>query len=95
MVAEHLPVEEVTDIKQMFHTMDINKKGKLTLDELKNGLNLIGHHMPDKDIDMLMEAVRGSFDACNLFHVTVLLPFCPCSSDSEEIYTYFSLCRQT
>ncbi|XP_029122402.1 calcium-dependent protein kinase 29 [Elaeis guineensis] len=56
VVAEHLPVEEVADIKQMFHMMDINKKGKLTLDELKNGFNLTGHHMPEKDIDMLMEA---------------------------------------
>lgn len=50
-------MEEVDAIKELFHVMDTNKKGNLTIEELKTGLHLIGHHVPDIDVHMLMEAV--------------------------------------
>ena len=58
MVAEHLPVEEVASIKQLFHSLDTDKNGTLSLEELKKGLHIFGHLDPDLDIHMLMEAVR-------------------------------------
>lgn len=57
VVTEHLPVEEIASIKHMFHMMDTNKNGKLTLEELKKGLDLVGYKMPEADAQMLMEAV--------------------------------------
>lgn len=60
MVAEHLSVEEVADIKNMFEKMDVNKKGQITLEELKYGLHKLGHHIPDADVIILMEAVSFS-----------------------------------
>lgn len=57
MVAEYLSVEEVAGIKDMFEKIDINKNGKITLEELKYGLLKLGHQIPDADVHILMEAV--------------------------------------
>ncbi|PKA49856.1 Calcium-dependent protein kinase 8 [Apostasia shenzhenica] len=56
VVAEHLSVEEVADIKGMFEKMDMNEKGRITLEELKLGLHKLGHQIPDADVKILMDA---------------------------------------
>ncbi|KAI5673649.1 hypothetical protein M9H77_14013 [Catharanthus roseus] len=56
VIAEHLSVEEVAGIKEAFSSMDIEKRGKINLDELKNGLHKLGHQIPDADVQILMEA---------------------------------------
>lgn len=58
-MAEHLSVEEVADIKDMFQKMDINNSGKITFEELKLGLHKLGHQVPDSDAKILMEAVSS------------------------------------
>lgn len=58
VVAEHLSVEEVAGIKEAFDTMDSGKKGKISLEEFRNGLHNLGHQIPDADVQILMEAVR-------------------------------------
>ncbi|KAF6134791.1 hypothetical protein GIB67_002192 [Kingdonia uniflora] len=55
VVAEHLSVEEVTNIKESFQLMDVSNNGKITLGELMVGLGKIGHNIPDADLQMLME----------------------------------------
>ena len=57
MVAEHLSVEEVAGIKEAFDMMDTTKRGKVNLEELRNGLQKLGHQVPDTDLQILMEAV--------------------------------------
>ena len=57
VIAEHLSLEEVADIKEMFEGMDINKNGKLTFEEFKAGLRKLGNKMHDSDLQMLMDAV--------------------------------------
>ncbi|XP_057465229.1 non-symbiotic hemoglobin 1-like [Actinidia eriantha] len=37
VVADNLPQEQIAGIKQMFHTMDTDKNGNLTFEELKDG----------------------------------------------------------
>ncbi|KAK4773047.1 hypothetical protein SAY87_028066 [Trapa incisa] len=56
VIAEHLSVEEVAGIKEGFHLMDINNKGKINIDELRVGLHKLGHQIPDTDLQILMEA---------------------------------------
>ncbi|KAK4759429.1 hypothetical protein SAY87_022560 [Trapa incisa] len=56
VIAEHLSVEEVAGIKEGFHTMDTNNRGKVNIDELRVGLNKLGHQVPDSDLQMMMEA---------------------------------------
>ncbi|KAG6512601.1 calcium-dependent protein kinase 20-like [Zingiber officinale] len=56
VIAEHLSVEEIADIKEMFENMDINKKGQINFDELKYGLRKLGHQVADSDVKALLEA---------------------------------------
>ncbi|KAJ8755594.1 hypothetical protein K2173_022173 [Erythroxylum novogranatense] len=56
VVAEHLSVEEVAGIKEGFQLMDINNKGKINIDELRDGLLKLGHQMQEDDLQILMEA---------------------------------------
>lgn len=85
VVAEQLPVEEVAGIKQMFHMMDIDKNGNLTLEELKEGLQTIGEPVLDKDVQILLEAAdtdgNGTLD-CEEF-VTVYVHLKKIQSDQH------------
>ncbi|XP_008796072.1 calcium-dependent protein kinase 20-like [Phoenix dactylifera] len=56
VVAEHLSVEEVADIKEMFEKMDVKGNGRITLEELKSGFHRLGHQIADADVQILMEA---------------------------------------
>lgn len=61
MIAEHLSVEEVAGIREMLGMMDTKQNGQITLEELKVGLIKIGHHVPDPDLHILMDAVSSLF----------------------------------
>lgn len=58
MIAEHLSTEEVAGIKEAFDAMDTGKAGKINLEQLRVGLQKLGHHIPDADLQILMDAVR-------------------------------------
>lgn len=67
MIAEHLSVEEVAGIKEAFDMMDVEKRGKINLEELRSGLQKLGQQIPEADLQILMEAV------CTFLHYIVLL----------------------
>ncbi|XP_066390552.1 calcium-dependent protein kinase 22-like [Miscanthus floridulus] len=75
VVAMNLPREEIDKYNQMFHTMDKDNDGNLSLDELKEGFWINGHPVPEEEIKMLLQAGdihgNGTLD-CEEF-VTVLL----------------------
>ncbi|XP_020093681.1 calcium-dependent protein kinase 29-like [Ananas comosus] len=77
VVAKNLPVEEVANIKQMFHMMDTDKNGNLTLEELKEGLQNIGQPVTEPDVQMLLEAAdtdgNGTLDCEEFVTVSVHL----------------------
>ncbi|KAM3397904.1 calcium-dependent protein kinase 8 [Capsicum galapagoense] len=56
VIAEFLSAEEVAGMKEVFEMMDTGKKGKINREELKNGLQKLGHQIPDVDLQILMEA---------------------------------------
>ncbi|XP_010453327.1 PREDICTED: calcium-dependent protein kinase 7 [Camelina sativa] len=56
VIAEHLSVEEAAGIKEAFEMMDVNKRGKINLEELKVGLQKAGQQIADADLQILMEA---------------------------------------
>ncbi|KAL6202778.1 hypothetical protein ACLB2K_026483 [Fragaria x ananassa] len=56
VIAEHLSVEEVAGIKEAFQLMDADNKGKVSLDQLRSGIQKLGQQIPDPDLKILMEA---------------------------------------
>lgn len=56
VIAEHLSVEEAAGIKEGFQLMDTGNKGKIDINELRAGLNKLGHQMADADLQILMDA---------------------------------------
>jgi len=59
VVADNLSDEQVDVFKQMFDMMDKDKNGNLSFEELRDGLSMIGHAIPDPDVEMLMDAVSS------------------------------------
>ncbi|TYJ26675.1 hypothetical protein E1A91_A07G136600v1 [Gossypium mustelinum] len=62
VIAEHLSVEEVADIKETFDMVDTKQRGKITLEELKAGLQKLGQQIPDADLQILVGAAGGDGD---------------------------------
>ncbi|KAL3585342.1 hypothetical protein D5086_012209 [Populus alba] len=55
VIAEHLSVEEAAGIKEGFQLMDTGNKGKINIDELRVGLQKLGHQVLESDLQILME----------------------------------------
>ncbi|XP_043724682.1 calcium-dependent protein kinase 13 [Telopea speciosissima] len=57
VIADHLSIEEVEDIKEMFEKMDIDNDGIVSIEELKAGLQKFSSPLAESDVQMLIEAV--------------------------------------
>ena len=57
VIAEHLSVQEVEVIRDMFTLMDTDNDGKVSYEELKTGLRKVGSQLAEPEIKMLMEVV--------------------------------------
>ncbi|KAF3778443.1 Calcium-dependent protein kinase 8 [Nymphaea thermarum] len=93
VIAEHLSVEEVAGIKEMFAMMDSNKKGRITFEELKVGLHKIGHQVPDSDVQMLMEAAdadgSGTLDYGEFVAISIHLKKIGNDEHLHKAFSYF------
>ncbi|CAN1171943.1 Calcium-dependent protein kinase 32, partial [Linum perenne] len=56
VIAEQLSVEEAASIKEGFHLIDASNRGKVNIDDLRIGLQKLGHQVTEADIHNLMEA---------------------------------------
>ncbi|KAG1368809.1 calcium-dependent protein kinase 10 [Cocos nucifera] len=56
VIAEHLSIEEVEVIREMFKLMDTDNNGKVTFEELKAGLQKVGSQLAEPEMKMLMDA---------------------------------------
>uniref|UniRef100_A0A0E0KHL3 non-specific serine/threonine protein kinase n=1 Tax=Oryza punctata TaxID=4537 RepID=A0A0E0KHL3_ORYPU len=77
VIAEHLSVEEVEVIREMFALMDTDNNGKVTLQELKDGLTKVGSKLAEPEMELLMEAAdvdgNGYLDYGEFVAVTIHL----------------------
>lgn len=64
MIAEHLSIEEVEVIKDMFTLMDSDGDGKVTFDELRAGLKKVGSQLAEPEIKLLMDVVYILYRIC-------------------------------
>ncbi|KAJ6814695.1 calcium-dependent protein kinase 20-like isoform X1 [Iris pallida] len=93
VVAEHLSVEEVADIKEMFENMDIHNNGKITFEELKHGLHKLGHHIADVDAKILMDAAdvdgNGTLDYGEFVAVSIHIKKMGNDDHLRKAFAYF------
>lgn len=77
VIAEHLSVEEVEVIRDMFALMDTDKDGRVTLEELKAGLRKVGSKLAEPEMELLMEAAdvngNGYLDYGEFVAITIHL----------------------
>jgi hypothetical protein len=81
VIAEHLSAEEVELIKEMFALMDTERKGRVTLPELKAGLAKVGSKLADasgliatndSNLNLLSGGARQLADVNDQIRVQVL-----------------------
>ncbi|WOK97135.1 hypothetical protein Cni_G05843 [Canna indica] len=56
VIAEHLSIEEVEVIRDMFKLMDTDNNGKVSFEELRAGLQKVGSQLAEAEMKLLMEA---------------------------------------
>ncbi|KAK3136374.1 hypothetical protein QOZ80_5BG0433000 [Eleusine coracana subsp. coracana] len=93
IVAEYLPTEELEAIRELFHMLDTNKDGHLTIDELRKGLRVIGQNVSETDVDMLMEAAdidgNGTLDLKEFVTVSIHLKKIRSEDHLPKVFSYF------
>jgi calcium-dependent protein kinase len=60
LIAETLTEDEISGLKEMFQSMDVDKSGSLTIDELRHGLAKQGTILSESEVQELLKAVNGN-----------------------------------
>ncbi|WIA08867.1 hypothetical protein OEZ85_008288 [Tetradesmus obliquus] len=55
VIAANLPMDEITGLKEMFHSMDKDASGTITVDEMRDGLRAKGSKIPESELQRIME----------------------------------------
>ncbi|KAJ1379586.1 Serine/threonine-protein kinase, active site [Sesbania bispinosa] len=88
VIAEHLSVEEVEIIKDMFTLMDTDKDGRVTYEELKAGMRKVGSQLAEPEIKMLFE-VEALTDESGVADADVLNDImCEVDTDKDGRISY-------
>ncbi|XP_075490180.1 LOW QUALITY PROTEIN: calcium-dependent protein kinase 10-like [Primulina tabacum] len=77
VIAEHLSVEEVEVMRDMFALMDTDRDGKVSYEELKAGLRKVGSQLAEPEIKLMMDVAdvdgNGVLDYGEFVAVTIHL----------------------
>ena len=75
LLVRHLKKEEVEGLRQLFNDMDADRSGKITIDELRQGLDRHGARMAKAEVEALMATMDmqgdGSLDYEEFLAATV------------------------
>ncbi|XP_056684699.1 calcium-dependent protein kinase 10 isoform X2 [Spinacia oleracea] len=93
VIAEHLTVEEVEIIRDMFILMDTDRDGKVTYEELRTGLKKVGSQLGEPEIKLLMEVAdadgNGYLDYGEFVAVTIHLQKMENDEHFHRAFMYF------
>ncbi|GMH01333.1 hypothetical protein Nepgr_003172 [Nepenthes gracilis] len=97
VIAEHLTVEEVEIIRDMFLLMDTDHDGKVTYEELKAGLRKVGSQLAEAEIKLLMEVAdvdgNGYLDYGEFVAVTIHLQKMENDEHFHRAFMFFDVDR--
>ncbi|KAG7962553.1 hypothetical protein I3843_09G071400 [Carya illinoinensis] len=92
-MAQHLLVEEVVDLREVFDMMDVDQRGKINLEELRVGLQRLGQQVPNADLQILMEATdvggNGTLNYGEFVAVSVHLKKMGNDEHSHKAFAFF------
>ncbi|GMH40545.1 hypothetical protein BSKO_08449 [Bryopsis sp. KO-2023] len=75
VIASNLPADEIAGLRTMFESMDTDKSGTVTVEELRQGMKRMGTKIPDKELQAIMEATdvdgSGSIDYQEFLAATI------------------------
>ncbi|CAL1368055.1 unnamed protein product [Linum trigynum] len=93
VIAEHLSLEEVEVIRDMFTLMDCDGDGKVSYEELRAGLRKVGSQLAEPEIKMLMEVAdvdgNGVLDYGEFVAVTIHLQKMENDEHVRRAFVYF------
>ncbi|CAL1406357.1 unnamed protein product [Linum trigynum] len=93
VIAEHLSLEEVEVIRDMFTLMDTDGDGKVSYEELRAGLWNVGSQLAEPEIKMLMEVAdvdgNGTLDYGEFVAVTIHLQKMENNEHVRRAFVYF------
>ncbi|CAI0549451.1 unnamed protein product [Linum tenue] len=93
VIAEHLSLEEVEVIRDMFTLMDTDGDGKVSYEELRAGLWNVGSQLAEPEIKMLMEVAdvdgNGTLDYGEFVAVTIHLQKMENDVHVRRAFVYF------
>ncbi|KAK1363367.1 Calcium-dependent protein kinase [Heracleum sosnowskyi] len=93
VIAEHLTIEEVEVIRDMFTLMDTDNDGKVTYEELKAGLRKVGSQLAEPEIKMLMDVAdvdgNGVLNYGEFVAVTIHLQRMENDEHIRKAFTFF------
>ncbi|XP_074316978.1 calcium-dependent protein kinase 30-like [Silene latifolia] len=93
VIAEHLSVEQVEIMRDMFTLMDVESNGKITYNELRTGLKKVGSQLGDAEIKLLMEVGDvdrdGYLDYGEFVAVTIHLQKIENDEHFQKAFMYF------
>ncbi|MQL87115.1 hypothetical protein Taro_019653 [Colocasia esculenta] len=93
VIADHLSLEEVEDIKEMFRLIDTDSDGIVSSEELKSGLSKYGSQLAESEVQMLIEAVdtngKGKLDYGEFLAVYLHLQRMANDEHLRKAFAYF------
>ncbi|XP_010253754.1 PREDICTED: calcium-dependent protein kinase 13 [Nelumbo nucifera] len=93
VIADHLSIEEVEDIKEMFKRIDTDNDGVVSIEELKTGLLKFGSQLAESEVQMLIEAVdtngKGKLDYGEFVAVSLHLQRMANDEHLRKAFSYF------
>ncbi|CAO2838131.1 unnamed protein product [Amaranthus hypochondriacus] len=93
VVADTLPEEQIEKLRNTFQMMDTDKNGSLSFEELKHGLQKLGHAFPDSDVQMILDAAdvdgNGTLECGEFLTLTIHLQKMGDDEHLKRAFKYF------
>ncbi|CAL5441382.1 unnamed protein product [Camellia sinensis] len=93
VIAQHLSVEEIEVIRDMFTLMDTDNDGKVTYEELRDGLRKVGSKLAEPETKLLMDVAdvdgNGILDYGEFVAVTIHLQKMENDAHFREAFMFF------